>query len=100
MKEERLQQLLSLHQEICAEERQAMLGKEIEVLVECHNKDEVQLKARTRCWKNVIFQGEKELIGTLQRVKVHSYSHQTLIGELVPKIAPTHQTLSLMGCCS
>lgn len=102
VKEERLQRLLSLHAEICAEERQSMLGKEIEVLVEARNKDEAQLKARTRCWKNVIFTGADELIGTLQTVKVHSYSHQTLIGELVkePSILRPKLILSEAGCCS
>lgn len=100
VKEERLQRLLSLHQEICSEERQAMLGKEIEVLIESQNKDELLLKARTRCWKNVILQGDKNLIGTVQTVKLHSYSHQTLIGELVSKTEPSSQTLSLTGCCS
>ncbi len=82
VKQDRLQRLLSLHNQICAEERQALLGTEVEVLVERRNKDETQLKGRTRCWKNVVFSGSDQLIGTLQKVKVHSYSHQTLIGEL------------------
>ncbi|MFI5334036.1 MAG: tRNA (N6-isopentenyl adenosine(37)-C2)-methylthiotransferase MiaB [Chlamydiales bacterium] len=81
VKHERLQRLLSLHQEICTEERQEMLGKEVEVLVERRNKDETQLKGRTRCWKNVLFSGDDQMIGTLQRVKVHGYNHQTLLGE-------------------
>lgn len=82
VKQDRLQRLLALHSEICAEERQAMLGKEVEVLVERRNKDEKYLKGRTRCWKNVVFEGEDALIGTLQQVKVHGYSHQTLLGDL------------------
>lgn len=80
VKQDRLQRLLNLHDEICAEERQAMLGQEIEVLVERRNKDE-QLKSRTRCWKNVLFTGPDSLIGTLVKVRVNGYSHQTLIGE-------------------
>jgi len=83
VKQERLQRLLALHNQICAEERQEMLGKEIEVLVERRSKEEKELKGRTRCWKNVVFEGSDDLIGTLQKVKVHSYSHQTLIGTLV-----------------
>jgi tRNA-2-methylthio-N6-dimethylallyladenosine synthase len=83
VKQDRLQRLLTLHQEICAEERQLMLGTEVEVLVERRNRDEKQLKGRTRCWKNVLFSGDDHLIGTLQRVKIHSYSHQTLLAELV-----------------
>ena len=83
VKQERLQRLLSLHSEICAEERQTFLNTQVEVLVERRNRDEKHLKGRTRCWKNVIFSGEDPLIGTLQQIKVTGYSHQTLIGELV-----------------
>ena len=85
VKQERLQRLLNLHEEICNEERQDMLGQEIEVLVERRNQDEKRLKARTRCWKKVIFEGGDELIGTLQQVKLTGYNHQTLLGELAPR---------------
>ena len=81
VKQERLHRLLSLHNEICAEQRQDMLGQEIEVLVEKRNKDDLRLKGRSRCWKNVVFQGDDSAIGTLQKVKLHSYSNQTLIGD-------------------
>lgn len=80
IKEERLQRLIALHEEITAEERQELLGQELEVLVERKNKDG-QLKGRTRCWKKVVFPGEDAFVGTLQRVKIHSYNHQTLLGE-------------------
>lgn len=83
VKQERLQRLLSLHQEICNEERQALLGQDIEILVERRNRDEKHLKGRTRCWKNVILSGEDELIGTLQTVKITGYSHQTLLAEKI-----------------
>lgn len=82
VKQDRLQRLLNLHNEICAEERRAMLGSEIEVLVERRNRDERHLKGRTRCWKNVIFSGDDPLIGTLQNVKVTGFSHQTLLGDI------------------
>jgi len=83
VKLDRLQRLLDLQNEVSNEERQQMLGQTFEVLVERFNRDGRQLKGRTRCWKKIIFEGEESLIGTLQQVKVHSYSHQTLIGELV-----------------
>lgn len=84
VKQERLQKLLQLQDEIYAKQRHSLLGSVIEVLVEKRNyKDDSLLKGRTRCWKNVLFKGGDELIGTLQQVKIHSYSHQTLIGELV-----------------
>lgn len=82
IKQDRLQRLLSLYQEICKEERQEMLGETVEVLVEGRNKDEQHLKGRTRCWKNVLFSGESNLIGTLQQVKITGYNHQTLLGEM------------------
>ncbi len=91
VKQDRLQRLLNLHNEICAEERQEMIGSIVEVLVERRNRDEKRLKGRTRCWKNVMFDGDDALIGTLQLVKVTGYSHQTLIGDLVPKLS--------LACC-
>lgn len=84
VKQDRLHRLLTLHNEMCAQERQKMLGSEIEVLVERRNRDELLLKGRTRCWKNVAFPGTDDLIGTLQKVKVHGYSHQTLLGDIIP----------------
>lgn len=83
VKQERLQRLLTLHNEICIDDRKALLGTEIEVLVEKHNCAEAQVKGRSRCWKNVAFSGTKDLVGTLQNVKVTGFSHQTLLGELV-----------------
>lgn len=82
IKQERLHSLLHLHQEIGAEQRQELLGQTLEVLVERRNKDEKLLKGRTRCWKNVLLEGDDSLIGTLQQVKIHSYNHQTLLGEV------------------
>ncbi len=85
VKQDRLQRLLKLQEEIYIKQRQAFLGQTVEVLVEKRNfKDNSLLKGKTRCWKNVLFSGSDELIGTLQQVQVHSYSHQTLLGELVP----------------
>ncbi len=82
VKLDRLQRLLDLQNEISNVERQQMLGNSYEVLVERFNRDGQKLKGRTRCWKKVIFDGDESLIGTLQKVVVHSYSHQTLLGEL------------------
>jgi tRNA-2-methylthio-N6-dimethylallyladenosine synthase len=84
IKQDRLQRLMSLQDRISREQIQAMLEQEVEVLVESRNsKDGVHLKGRTRHWQKVIFSGSDELIGTLQKVVIHSYNHQTLIGSLV-----------------
>lgn len=88
VKQERLQRLLNVHNTICEEERQALLGTELEVLVEKRNGDGKLLKSRSRCWKNVVLNGEDSLIGTLQNVKITGYSHQTLIGEHIPQRDP------------
>jgi tRNA-2-methylthio-N6-dimethylallyladenosine synthase len=84
VKQDRLQRLLTLQEEIYAKQRVEFLGKEIEVLVEKQtSKDDTLLKGRTRCWKTVIFRGDASLIGTLQTVKLHSFSHQTFVGDLL-----------------
>jgi tRNA-2-methylthio-N6-dimethylallyladenosine synthase len=83
VKQDRLQRLLTLHESVVVKQRQEMLSKEVEVLVEKRNfKDDAFLAGHTRCWKNVLFKGDQSLIGTLQKIKIHSYSHQTLIGDL------------------
>jgi tRNA-2-methylthio-N6-dimethylallyladenosine synthase len=84
VKQDRLQRLIDLQNEIGNEERQQMLGQTVEVLVEDFNRDGNLLKGRTRCWKKVVFAGEATLIGTLQNVVIHSYSNQTLIGNIQP----------------
>jgi len=81
VKDARLKRLMDLYQEICIKDRQALLGQDVEVLVDRRSKDG-KLRGRTRCWKKVIFPGEDHLIGTLQTVSVHSYNHQTLIGKV------------------
>jgi len=87
VKQDRLQRLIDLQNEIGNEERQQMLGQTVEVLVERFNRDGEHLKGRTRCWKKVIFKGDASMIGTLQKVKVHGYSHQTLVGETISPIS-------------
>jgi tRNA-2-methylthio-N6-dimethylallyladenosine synthase len=84
VKQDRLQRLLKLQEEIYIKQRQNFLGQTVEVLVEKRNfKDDRFLKGKTRCWKNVLFEGSDELIGTLQRIHIHSYSHQTLLGKKI-----------------
>jgi len=82
VKEERLHRLLELQNQITNAELQQMLGQNLEVLVEKFNKDGKTLKGRTRCWKKVIFEGPANCIGTLQQVRAHSFSYQTMLGTL------------------
>jgi len=81
IKEKRLQRLLELQESIYAKQRQQLLGETVEVLVEKQSKDPLLLKGRTRSWMKVLFPGGDELVGTLQNVKVHSFSSQTMLGE-------------------
>jgi tRNA-2-methylthio-N6-dimethylallyladenosine synthase len=82
-KEERLQILLALQDEIYKEEREQMLGSTVEVLVEGSSlKDDTMLKGRTRSWKNVIFKGPQYLEGTFQEIHITGCTNQTLIGTL------------------
>jgi tRNA-2-methylthio-N6-dimethylallyladenosine synthase len=84
VKEDRLKRLMALQEEIYVKQRQAMLGCEVEVLAEKKSaKDDGMWSGRSRCWKNVVFRGPDNLLGSLQRVKIHSYSNQTLIGEII-----------------
>lgn len=82
VKQARHQRILSLHQEISRELMSEMLGEEIEVLVERRShKDPRYLKGLSRCWRSVLFKGDDSLIGTLQRVKLHSLVNSTWLGE-------------------
>lgn len=84
IKEDRLKRLITLQEEIYVKQRQSLLGCELEVLAEKKSaKDDGMWSGRSRCWKNVVFRGPDHLLGSLQRVKIHSYSNQTLIGEVV-----------------
>lgn len=82
VKQDRLQRLMELHDRQAAAQRGKMLGNEVEVLIEKRNKNG-QLKGRTRCWKKVILEGPDSWIGTLQKVKVHSFNHETLLAEKI-----------------
>jgi len=84
VKDARHQRLLALYNEIASKLMREKLGQDVEVLVERRNKDKHLLKGLTRCWRNVIFEGDDSLIGTLQTVTLHSCSHQTFIGTLKP----------------
>jgi tRNA-2-methylthio-N6-dimethylallyladenosine synthase len=85
IKEDRLQRLMTLHNEILTEDRQELLGQKMEVLFEKRNKNG-HLKGRTRCWKKVIAEGPDEWIGTLQQVEAHSFNHQTIIGNVLASV--------------
>ncbi len=82
VKDARLKKLLQLQEKINHEQLTEMLGTEVEVLVEEKGqRGDGMLKGRTRCWKKVLFQGEESLVGTLQTIKLHSFTHTSLLGK-------------------
>lgn len=83
-KQDRLQRLIVIHDEITQKERESLIGQTVEVLVEATAR-EGQVKGRTRCWKKIFFPGDSSLIGTLQQVEIKGFLHQTLIGDLLEK---------------
>ena len=82
VKQQRLQRLLQLYYKIQAKQFQDLVGSEREILFEKVGKNGM-VKGRTRCWQNTIVPGGEELVGTLQRVKIHGFSNQTLHAELL-----------------
>jgi tRNA-2-methylthio-N6-dimethylallyladenosine synthase len=83
VKQDRLQRLLRLYNRISLQHRQSLIGQEVEVLVDRRAKDQRYLRGRTRGWIQCVFSGDDSLIGSLQKIKIQSCSHQTLIGERV-----------------
>lgn len=86
VKDDRHRRLFEFYRQQAAQERSSMLGDTVEVLFEKRNRNG-QLKGRTRCWKKVIIDGPDSLIGTVQQVKVHSFNHETLLGQLEENLA-------------
>jgi len=82
-KQKRLQRLLKLYRSLLNKKYEKKIGLQEEVLVERLNKDNLQLKGKTKRFEKVIFKGDKKLIGTIQRVKIENFKHQTLLATLV-----------------
>jgi tRNA-2-methylthio-N6-dimethylallyladenosine synthase len=83
LKEERLKKMLALYHKIDQEEREKRVGRQEEILVERLNKDQRMLKGKTKRFEKVIFGGDPKLIGSLQKVRLESFHHQTYIGKLL-----------------
>ncbi len=82
VKHDRQQRLMHLQESILQEQRHALIGETIDVLIDGVAKDG-NLRAGTRDWKNVVIPGDASLIGTFQKVKVNGFSHHTLRAELL-----------------
>lgn len=82
VKKARHQQILSLYETLLTELLQAELGRSVELLVERRSKDGRYLRGTTRKGYGVLFAGPDSLIGTLQEVTLHSFSHHTFLARI------------------
>jgi tRNA-2-methylthio-N6-dimethylallyladenosine synthase len=92
VKRRRNNSLLSLQNQICEEDNEAFLGREVTVLVEGPSKtaekqgdvgDRLQLTGRTNCDRIVVFEGNRRQIGRFLPVVVYDANAHTLFGEMV-----------------
>lgn len=82
VKKERVTRLMDLQEKISLDYRASLVGKTVEVLVENEVENKSLVKGRSRNFDKVCFNGGKELIGTLQNVKITGCVFETLIGEI------------------
>ena len=81
---ERFDRLLELQNSISLKLNEALLGKEVEVLVEGLSKSsKTTYTGRTRENKIVNFKGSPELVGKLVKVKIDTIQTWSLLGKLV-----------------
>lgn len=82
--QKRFDRLIDEMYKIFYENNEKLLGEVVEVLVEGPSKNnEEVLTGRTRGYKLVHFQGPKELIGKLVKVKIDTHNSFSLSGELI-----------------
>ncbi|MCD5397717.1 tRNA (N6-isopentenyl adenosine(37)-C2)-methylthiotransferase MiaB [candidate division NPL-UPA2 bacterium] len=83
VKRVRLQRLQELQKNLGLKKNQALIGREVEVLVEgLSKKVATKLSGRARSNKIVVFEGNKEVIRKLVRVKIREVNSWTLFGEI------------------
>jgi tRNA-2-methylthio-N6-dimethylallyladenosine synthase len=83
LKDQRLKKLMAIYNKILKEKLNKLVNTTQEILVERFNKDNTFLKGRTQRNEKVIFKGDKSHISTIQKIKIQSTNHQTLIGEVL-----------------
>jgi tRNA-2-methylthio-N6-dimethylallyladenosine synthase len=82
VKEERNQQLLELMDEIAARRFRALVGKQMQILVEGPSKkNPARMTGRTRCNRIVVFEGSERHRGQLLDVKIVRAGSFTLYGD-------------------
>lgn len=79
----RLQSLLTFYRTILKEKYKKLIGSSTTVLIEKTSKDKKYLKGRTSRFEKVIIEGPASTIGTVQKVKIIDFKHQTLIAKII-----------------
>ena len=84
IKESRNQELLKLLDKQSLRSNQKQIGSKMEVLVEGRaRKGHNHVMGKTTCYRKVIFEAPKEVIGQLVMVRIINASQSTLMGELI-----------------
>jgi len=87
VKKDRLHRLMEVQNKISLKKNLAMLGQEVELLIEGESKrDPNVLTGRTRSGKLVHIKGDKSLIGTFVNVRINEAKTFTLYGEIIAKV--------------
>lgn len=82
VREERLQRLLSLVNQIAGKKYEALVGRQVEILVEGPSKKNPQrLTGRTRCNKIVVFEGADRHAGQVMDMRITRAGSFTLYGD-------------------
>jgi tRNA-2-methylthio-N6-dimethylallyladenosine synthase len=85
-------ELLAIQNEICEEDNQRFLGRQVEILVEGRSKaaerrdeqgDAVQLVGRTMCDRIVVFDGNLRQVGQTLPISIYDANAHTLFGAVV-----------------
>lgn len=86
IKQERLNKLLSMQKRIVQKQNEALIGKEVEILVGGYTfKDKSKYFGKTRNFKPVSFQSDKDLIGKLVKIKITEIRGGLLEGEIITR---------------
>jgi len=83
-KSRRLNEIISMQEQISAEKNQAIIGNTVPVLVEGDSRrDKNQFHGKTDTFKTTVFPKENAQIGDIVNVKVHTTTAHTLIGNII-----------------
>jgi tRNA-2-methylthio-N6-dimethylallyladenosine synthase len=104
VKRDRNTRLLDLQNEICRQDNQPFIGRQVEVLIEGRSKSGRkqdpnepvwQLTGRTMCDRIVVFDGSPRLIGQIMSIMIYDASPFTLFGSVVTScVGPEVYTLT------